>query len=243
MNRLKQGSIIVTGAAGGQGAEQARRLVANGARVVLTDLAEEAGERLALELGNAATFVRHDVSDEGAWGPVVQAALHAGPLRGLVNNAGIYLAAAVLDTSPELMERQFRVNQLGTLLGMKHAGAALRDAGGGSIVNISSTTGLRGVANAAGYGGTKWAMRGMTKSAALEFAPFGIRVNSVHPGLIDTAMLDGRRGQDLTERVRHIPLGRLGTPADVAGLVVFLLSDDSHYITGAEIAVDGGLSL
>lgn len=242
-NSFDERTFVVTGAARGQGAAQARRLVERGAHVVLTDLLDAEGAALAADLGDTAIFIRHDVTEEGSWNEVMALAGRVGRLGGVVNNAGIYLPAAVTDTTPELMERHFRVNQLGVLLGMKHGAAALKGGGGGSIVNISSTTGLRGTPNLAAYGGTKWAIRGMTKTAAVELAPFGIRVNSVHPGLIDTAMLDGRRALDLAERAKQIPMGRLGTPDDVAELVLFLLSDLSGYITGAEISIDGGLSL
>lgn len=243
MNRFPGGVIILTGAARGQGAEQARRLVANGARVVIADVLETEGEQTANELGDAALFVSHDVTSEEAWLNLISRAESFGDVSGLVNNAGVYRPVPLLDTEVAMVEHHFRVNQLGTLLGMKHGGAALKRRGRGSIVNISSTTGLRGTAHSASYGGTKWAIRGMTKTAAVEFAPFNVRVNSVHPGLIDTPMLDVRRGEDLEQRTAKIPMGRLGQPEDVAHAVVFLLSDASGYITGAELAIDGGLSL
>jgi 3alpha(or 20beta)-hydroxysteroid dehydrogenase len=243
MNRFVGGVVVVTGAARGQGAEQARRLVSEGARVVLSDILDEEGRDLATNLGKAAIFIHHDVTSEEGWFALIAEAERFGAMRGLVNNAGIYRPVPLLETEVSMVEQHFRVNQLGTLLGMKHGGAALKRCGRGSIVNISSTTGLRGTINSVSYGATKWAIRGMTKTAALELAPFKIRVNSVHPGLIDTAMLDVRRGEDLEQREAKIPMGRMGTVNDVANAVLFLLSDESDYITGAEISIDGGLSL
>jgi 3alpha(or 20beta)-hydroxysteroid dehydrogenase len=164
-----------------------------------------------------------------------------GGLNGLVNNAGIYRPTTIQETDAALMEAHFRVNQLGVFLGLKMAAPLLKRCNGGSIVNISSTAGLQGIPNAIAYVGTKWAVRGMTKAAAIELASSNIRVNSVHPGLIDTEMLSAR--EDLDRRAALIPLKRMGTAADVAHLVLFLLSDESAYITGAEISVDGALSL
>jgi 3alpha(or 20beta)-hydroxysteroid dehydrogenase len=243
MTSFAGGVYIITGAARGQGAEQARRLVSKGAHVVISDILDEEGRDLVSALGTSAIFVHHDVTSEENWVRLIAESERFGTIRGLVNNAGIYRPVPLLETEVSLVQEHFRVNQLGSFLGMKHGGAALKRLGRGSIVNISSTTGLRGTINSASYGATKWAIRGMTKTAAIELAPYNVRVNSVHPGLIDTAMLDVRRGEDLEQRKAKIPMGRMGTVMDVANAVLFLLSDESDYITGAEIAIDGGLSL
>lgn len=225
------------------GAAQARKIVAQGGSVLIADILVEKGRALADELGPAARFEPLDVTDEAQWSKALNVAYQLGPLRGLVNNAGIFLPASLPDTDPAVFEQHVRVNQFGTFLGMKVVGGALKAQGGGSIVNISSTAGLRGIPQAIAYTGTKWAVRGMTKSAARELGPFNIRVNSVHPGLIDTEMLRVRdRGENLAQAQAQ-PIQRLGTADEVADLVLFLLSDESQFMTGAEITIDGGRSL
>jgi 3alpha(or 20beta)-hydroxysteroid dehydrogenase len=243
MSRFQDKIILVSGAARGQGAAEARRLIKEGARVVLGDVREQEGLELAASLGGCASFRRLDVSDVADWHKVVAHCEQLGGLHGLVNNAGIYQPKPIRDTDPELLEAHFRVNQLGVVLGLKSAAPLMLRSGGGSIVNVSSTAGLQGIPNAIAYVGTKWAVRGMTKTAALELASCNIRVNSVHPGLIDTPMLNSRARDDLERRAALIPLKRMGTVDDVTNLVLFLLSDESAYMTGAEISVDGGLSL
>ena len=245
MARFDGEVVLISGGARGQGAVEARMLVAEGARVVLGDVLEAEGERLAAELGPAnARFLRQDVTVEDDWTKLVSAAeAMGGGLHGLVNNAGIYVPRPLMETDAELFERHTRVNQLGCFLGMKAVVPAMERSGGGSIVNISSTAGLRGSAHALAYSATKWALRGMTKSAAVDLAPRGIRVNSVHPGPIDTAMLHIRSEAEIAERVAQVPMRRLGTAEEVARLVLFLLSGDSAYMTGAELAIDGGASL
>ena len=166
-----------------------------------------------------------------------------GGLNGLVNNAGIYRPATLMETDAELFERHFRVNQLGCFLGMKAVAPLMERSGGGSIVNISSVAGLRGSPGAIAYSATKWALRGMTKAAAIDLAPRQIRVNSVHPGPIDTEMIKIRTPEQNRERVQQVPMKRMGTAEEVAALVLFLLSDESGYITGAEVAIDGGAVL
>ena len=243
MNRFQDKVILVSGAARGQGEAEARRLIKEGARVVLGDVREQEGLELAAGLGDCASFRRLDVSDVADWDKVIAHCEQLGGLHGLVNNAGIYQPKPIRDTDSELPEAHFRVNQLGVVLGMKSAAPLMQRSGGGSIVNVSSTAGLQGIPNAIAYVGTKWAVRGMTKAAALELASCNIRVNSVHPGLIDTPMLNSRARDDLERRAALIPLQRMGTVDDVTNLVLFLLSDESAYMTGAEIGVDGGLSL
>ena len=243
MTRFRDKVVLISGGARGQGAAEARLLVAEGAKVVIGDLREDAGRRLAAELGPAAVFVRHDVTDEAEWRRAVAAAEALGGLHGLVNNAGIFIPRTLLETDTALFEQHTRVNQFGCFLGMKAVVGAMERAGGGSIVNISSVAGLRGAPGAFAYSATKWALRGMTKAAAVELAPRRIRVNSVHPGPIDTEMLNVRSVEENERRVRQVPMKRLGTAEEVARLVLFLLSDDSAYITGAEMAIDGGVSL
>jgi 3alpha(or 20beta)-hydroxysteroid dehydrogenase len=241
MPRLQDKVILITGAARGQGAAEALLFAREGAKLILTDILEAEGQALAAELN--ATFVRHDVSSETDWQTALSAAEAQGALHGLVNNAGIYQPRTMLQTDPALMTLHFQINQLGPFLGMKLAAPLLERSGGGSIVNISSTAGLRGTPRAFAYGATKWALRGMTKAAALELAPKNIRVNSVHPGPIDTPMLNVRTPEQNRQRLESVPMKRMGTAQEVADLVLFLLSDESRYMTGAELAIDGGATL
>jgi 3alpha(or 20beta)-hydroxysteroid dehydrogenase len=243
VTRFKDKVVLISGGARGQGAAEARMLVAEGAKVVIGDVLEDEGRRLAADLGKAAAFVRHDVTQEAEWARAVAAAEEFGGLHGLVNNAGIYIPRTLLETDVALFEQHTRVNQLGCFLGMKAVVGVMERSGGGSIVNISSVAGLRGSPRAFAYGATKWALRGMTKAAALELAPHRIRVNSVHPGPIDTDMLKVRTPEQNAERTAQVPMKRMGTAEEVARLVLWLLSDESIYVTGAEVAIDGGVSL
>ena len=243
MNRLSNKVILISGGARGQGAAEARLFVAEGARVVLGDILEDEGHALAAELGGKAVFVRQDVTREADWSAAVQAAEKLGGLHGMVNNAGIYQPRTLMETSAELFERHMRINQLGCFLGMQAVVPLMERSGGGSIVNISSVAGLRGSPGAIAYSATKWALRGMTKAAAIDLAPRRIRVNSVHPGPIDTEMLKVRTPEQNQERLQLVPMKRMGTAEEVAQLVLFLLSDESGYITGAEVAIDGGATL
>ena len=236
MDRLKGKVIIISGGARGQGAAEARLFAAEGGRVVIGDVLESEGRRLASELGPAAAFVRQDVTQETDWETAVNAAMKLGGLHGLVNNAGIYQPRTLMETETELFERQWRVNQLGCFLGMKAVVSLMQQSGGGSIVNISSVAGLRGSPGAIAYSATKRALRGMTKAAAIDLAPRKIRVNSVHPGPIGTEMLKVRTPEQNQQRLQLVPMKRMGTTEEVASLVLFLLSDESGYITGAEVA-------
>ena len=239
MARLEGRTIIITGAAQGQGAAEARACVAEGAAVVATDVDDERGEALAAEIG--ATYFHLDVASDEQWASVVGATVERhGRLDGLVNNAGIFAAQPMLDADPAMTERIWEINQLGTWSGMRHVAPAMADSGGGSIVNISSIAAMGGYP-AAAYTASKWAVRGMTKTAAKEFAAMGIRVNSVHPGIVDTAMLEGTPPERKAQLAASVPLGRVGTVDDIVGPVLFLLSDESAYMTGAELVVDGGL--
>ena len=243
MDRLKDKIILISGGARGQGAAEARLFVAEGARVVIGDVLEDAGRALAAELGQSAAFVRQDVAQESDWEAAVRAATALGGLHGLVNNAGIYRPATLMETDTAAFERHMRVNQLGVFLGMKAVVPLMERSGGGSIVNISSTAGLRGSPGAIAYSATKWAVRGMTKAAAADLAPKNIRVNSVHPGPIDTEMLHVRTPEENAARLQNVPMKRLGTVDEIAKLVLFLLSDESGFMTGAEVAIDGGATL
>ena len=243
MNRFDNQVFLITGGARGLGAAQARRLVAEGARVVLADLLADEGRAVARSLGAAASFVALDVGDEAQWVQAVAAAERVGPLNGLVNNAGIFKPLPMAQTDTALYNFHVRVNQLGTYLGMRATVPAFERSGGGSIVNISSAAGLFGVPNAVAYTATKWAVRGMTKAAAKELGGRNIRVNSVHPGMINTEMVRERDAAVNEALVQVQPIKRMGTADEVAGLVLFLLSADARYMTGAELAIDGGRTL
>ena len=243
MDRLKGKVILISGGARGQGAAEARLFVAEGARVVIGDVLEAEARQLISELGSSATFVRQDVTLEGDWQKAINAAEKFGCLHGLVNNAGIFQPRTLMETDIELFERHTRVNQLGCFLGMKTVVPLMEQSGGGSIVNISSVAGLRGSPGAIAYSATKWALRGMTKAAAIDLAPRKIRVNSVHPGPIDTEMIKVRTPEQNQQRLQLVPMKRMGTAEEVASLVLFLLSDESGYVTGAEVAIDGGAVL
>jgi 3alpha(or 20beta)-hydroxysteroid dehydrogenase len=244
MGRLDGKVALITGAAGGQGTAEAELFVREGAAVVLTDIDATAGEALARRLKDAgckALFLRHDASHEAAWQAVVAAALKEfGRLHILVNNAGTIARQGIVETTLEAWNRTIAVNLTGPLLGMKHGAPAIRDAGGGAIVNISSTAGLTAHDDAA-YTASKWGLRGLTKTAALQFARWNIRVNSIHPGQIADTGFFASGGEAFAHAARTaIPMGRQGTPRECADLVLFLASDESSFINGAEIAIDGG---
>lgn len=243
MERFKNRVYVISGAARGLGAAQARQIVAEGGRVLLADVLEQEGRALAAELGSAAAFERLDATDEALWAHVVERAQALGPVHGLVNNAGVYKPVPLLQTDPAEFRRHTDINQLGTFLGMRAIVPALERTGGGAIVNISSTVALRSAPNSIAYTATKWAVRGMTKAAALELVDRNIRVNSVHPGPIDTDMLKIRTHEENVRRAQQVPMKRLGHAQDIAAAVLFLLSDESRYTTGAELAVDGGAAL
>ncbi|WP_229897831.1 SDR family NAD(P)-dependent oxidoreductase [Streptomyces finlayi] len=229
--------VVVTGAGRGQGATEARLFAEAGARVVVTDLREDEGQEVAKSLDGQGLFVRHDVADAESWAEVTRAALDAfGRIDALVNNAALWRTAPVDEETQENFETLIRVNLVGPFLGIQAVVSALKEAGGGSIVNISSTAGLVGIRGHAAYGSTKFGLRGLTRASALDLAPYRIRVNSVHPGAIDTPMIAATSGKDWS----HLPLGRMGRPEEVGELVRFLVSDASSYVTGTEFTVDGG---
>lgn len=245
MDRLTGKVAIVTGGAQGQGAAICRAFVAEGARVVIADVADEPGELLAKELGEAAYFQHHDVGDEASWQSTVAAAEERfGLVTVLVNNAGLLRFGEIVKMTLDDFDLLYRVNQRGVFLGMRAVIPGMKAAGGGSIVNTSSTEGLGGMATLTGYVGTKFAVRGMTKAAAMELGRRSIRVNSVHPGMIDTPMTQAHGGRELLDAVAvaKVPLRRTGEPSDVAPLYVYLASDESSYVTGAEISIDGGVT-
>jgi 3alpha(or 20beta)-hydroxysteroid dehydrogenase len=245
MGRLDGKVALVSGSARGQGAAEARLFVREGAQVVVSDILDDAGRALADELGDAATYVHLDVTQENEWAAAVQhAEAHFGRLDVLVNNAGIGIPPRVLlDETVEGHRRTIDVNLHGVWLGMRAAAPVIKRAGGGSIVNTSSIDGIVGVAAMASYTASKFAVTGLTKSAALEWGRDGIRVNSVHPGVISSPMVD-EAPPEVLERLQryldHQPIARMGTPEEVAYLVLYLASDESSYCTGAEFVIDGG---
>jgi 3alpha(or 20beta)-hydroxysteroid dehydrogenase len=244
--RLEGKLAIITGAAGGIGAATAARFAAEGASLLLTDADGAGARRVAGELGARASALAHDVTSEQDWHAVAAAALEAhGRIDVLVNNAGIFLAASLGETSPEDFRRVLEVNTVGVFLGMRAVAPAMTQQRAGSIINVSSVAGLGGSPYLSAYASSKWAVRGMTKVLAKELAPLGIRVNSLHPGQIDTDMNARQREKTpaLVDRlVRAIPMGRIGSPEEVAHAAVYLASEESVYTTGSELAVDGGTS-
>jgi len=249
MGRLDGKVAIISGAARGQGEAEARLFAEEGARVVLGDVLTERGARVAGEIGDQARFVHLDVRDADSWAQAVATAEQDfGPVSVLVNNAGILRYSKLVDTPTDQFREVFEVNQLGPFLGMKAVVPSMLRAGGGSIVNVSSTNGLSGYPATISYTATKWALRGMTRTAAMELGPLGIRVNSIHPGGIDTEMVrpggevEGTPSADtLDRRFAHTPLRRIGQPIEIARLALFLASDESSYSTGSEFVADGGM--
>lgn len=243
MGRLDGKVAIVTGGARGQGAHEARRFVAEGARVVITDLLDELGEQVVADLGDAARYRHHDVTDEAGWEAVVAEAVDTfGGLHVLVNNAGIVSFGAVQDVPTDEFRRVLDINLVGCFLGIRTVAPAMSASGGGSIVNISSVSGIAGTPNTASYVASKFGLTGLSKASAIDLGPLGIRVNSVHPGGIDTPMIhpEGVPLELYEAFYGRLPVPRLGTVDDVANLVLFLASDESSYCTGAEFVVDGG---
>jgi 3alpha(or 20beta)-hydroxysteroid dehydrogenase len=240
--RLAGKTAIITGAARGQGAAEARRFASEGASVVITDVLDTDLKIVAEEIGSAALAVTHDVSSEAAWAAVVQAATETfGGVDILVNNAAIYWTRPLVDENVADFERLLRVNLIGAMLGIQAVVPAMKARGGGSIVNIASFAGTRGIYGHGSYGMSKWALRGLSQVAAIELGTEGIRVNAVLPGSIDTAMLPVAR-EEFEARFNDVPLGRVGTAEEVADVVLFLASDESSYLTGAELHVDGGIN-
>jgi NAD(P)-dependent dehydrogenase (short-subunit alcohol dehydrogenase family) len=247
MGRLDGKVAIISGGARGQGAAETKLFAQEGARVVFGDVLDDQGKKVEAEvreLGGEATYVHLDVTREADWQAVVKTTLaRYGRLNILVNNAGILIRKSIEETTVEDWDRIMAVNAKGVFLGTKHAIAPMRRSGGGSIINISSTAGLVGsLDGSASYTATKGAVRLLTKSTAIQYAKDGIRCNSVHPGPIDTPMIQDTLNDParLERRMRRLPLGRVGTPEDIAYGVLYLASDESSFVTGSELVIDGG---
>jgi 3alpha(or 20beta)-hydroxysteroid dehydrogenase len=238
--RLRGKIAIIAGAASGMGAAQVRHFVEEGARVVLADVNVEKGSALAAQIGSGVLCEYLDVTDEVNWQSIVSRAENYfdAPVDVLVNNAGILREGTVENTTLEEYRLCTEIMQTGVFLGMKSVAGSMRRAGGGSIINISSTAGIVGYRDTFAYVAAKWAVRGMTKAAALDLAAANIRVNSVHPGNTDTPMI-----ADRNYPVDDVPLRRNATVEEISALVIYLASDESRYTTGAEHVIDGGYSI
>jgi 3alpha(or 20beta)-hydroxysteroid dehydrogenase len=236
VGRVADKVVLISGGARNIGGASARMLVDEGAKVVIGDVLDDEGAALAEDLGDAARYIHLDVTSEDDWARAVELAVtEFGRLNVLFNNAGIFNGGQLQRYQRDDWQQMLDVNLTGAFLGIKAAADAMISAGGGSIINTSSIEGLRGTPWAHGYVASKWGLTGLTKSAAMELAPHGIRVNSLHPGRISTPATD-----QMPEGMIPIPLGRPGQPDEVASFVVFLASDESSFSTGAEFVVDGG---
>ncbi|GAA2137099.1 glucose 1-dehydrogenase [Actinomadura napierensis] len=247
MGQLDGKVALITGGARGMGKAHVKRFVAEGAKVVFGDVLEEEGAKLAAELGDDVRFVRMDVTSPDDWQTAIDTATSAfGALNILVNNAGILRHKTIEDMALEEFRQIIEVNLMGQWLGIKSVTPAMRAAGGGSIVNVSSTEGFVGADGLAAYSASKFGVRGLTRSAARELGKDGIRVNSIHPGGIITPLfmqddIIAAKADSADALMKALPLGRMGKTKEVSGLVVYLASDDSSYCTGSEVQVDGGL--
>ena len=242
-NRMAGKIAIVTGGARGMGAATSRMFANEGATVIIADVLTDDGEALAAELGEAARFCRLDVSDEASWSALVDDAMSRhGRIDALVNNAAVVAFGPIVELAATDIDRVLGINVKGTMLGLKHVGVKMCAAGRGSIVNVSSLDGMRGANSLSLYSSSKWAVRGLTKTAALEFGPLGVRVNSVHPGGVNTVMGNpqGLEGAAKNAGYERVPLQRIGEPDEIAAATLFLCSDEASYIAGAELLVDGG---
>lgn len=244
MGRLNGKIAIITGAASGMGLEHAKLFVKEGAKVVITDVNETDGKALETELGSDnALFLTHDVSKLAEWEQVViETEKKFGPVNILVNNAGIGQMVSIEDLTEENYRKVISINQDGVVFGMHSVVNSMKKGTSGSIINISSTAGLAGIKACVAYCASKFAVRGMTKAAALDLAPYNIRVNSVHPGLIDTPILSTATDEVREHMRATIPLNRIGEASEVSKLVLFLATDEASFSTGAEFVADGGVS-
>lgn len=244
--RLKDKVALISGGARGMGAVEAELFASHGAKVALGDVLIEEGQMTAakiVEQGGEAHFQPLDVTDEGQWASIVEETVSRfGRVDVLVNNAGIYRIAPIEQTSVDMLRQILEVNVTGVFLGTREVIPQMRKQGGGSIINISSTAGLAGSANSSAYQASKGAVRIFTKSTAIEHVGAGIRANSVHPGVIDTDMIAELLSdpEERRMRIESVPLKRVGTAMDVAYAVLYLASDESSFVTGAELVVDGG---
>ena len=247
MGQLDGKVALITGGARGMGKSHVRRFLAEGAKVVFGDVLEEEGTELAADLGGDVRFVQMDVTQEDDWRNAVETATTTfGALNVLVNNAGIIRHKTIEDMSLDEFRRILDVNLVGQWLGVKSVTPAMREAGGGSIVNVSSTEGFIGAYGLAAYSASKFGVRGLTKAAARELGQYGIRVNSIHPGGVLTPLslqddVVAATADSADAFLKALPLGRMGKSKEVSGLVVYLASDDSSYCTGSEVLVDGGM--
>jgi len=242
--RLDGKVVIITGAARGQGAAEARLFAQEGARLVLGDILDVEGRAVAQSIGEVARYVHLDVTEEADWTTAVELATSAfGRIDGLVNNAGVLHAAPIAECTRADFERVMAVNLTGPLLGIQAVIEPMAADGGGSIVNISSVSGLAATPGQVAYASSKFGLRGLTKVAAVELGARGIRVNSIHPGIIATPMNEAPELADVDWEgiVGNLPLSRQGVPEDIAWLALFLCSDESAYSTGSEFVADGGL--
>lgn len=244
MGKLDGKVALITGGARGQGAAEAALFASEGATVVVTDVLDADGAATARACGG--TYLHHDVTSESRWDEVVQEVVKAhGRLDVLVNNAGIFKVGGIANTTLDDYMRVIQVNQVGVFLGMRAVSKPMMERGSGAIVNISSIAGMESSPGAVAYGASKWAVRGMTKSAAKELGRYGIRVNSIHPGIIETPMLHeipAFESGNAERFTRRIPLGRIAEANEVAKLALYLSCDDSSYSSGAEFIVDGGMT-
>lgn len=245
MKRLEGKTAIITGAAQGMGAVTAKLFVENGANVIIGDIMEKKGQALADELGDAARFVRLDVTSEADWQKATAEAEKMGPLNVLVNNAGILVFKPIIEQTPEEYMNVLNVNLVGCYNGIRAVIEPMKRAASGSIINISSIDGLQAKNALSAYASSKWGMRGLTKSAALELGHHKIRVNTVHPGGIHTSMGDQDKVTDdegMNAFYKNHALPRVGMPIEVARMSLFLASDEASYSTASEFMVDGGWS-
>ncbi|MDU1278503.1 MULTISPECIES: glucose 1-dehydrogenase [Clostridium] len=242
MERLKNKVAIITGGARGMGESHVRLFASEGAKVVFTDLNEEEGRILEKEIGGNVKFIKQDVTDAASWEKVVEDTEKIfGQVNILVNNAGISINKPLLEITEDEYRKIVDINQVSVFLGTKAVAASMKKSGNGSIVNISSMNGL--VGGAIGYTDTKFAVRGMTKAAAIQLSPLGIRVNSVHPGVIETPMVtEGDSYEVIKKLSKQIPIRRMAKSEEVSNLVLYLASDESSYSTGSEFVIDGGLT-
>jgi len=242
MGKLDGKVVLITGAVRGMGAEYARAFAAEGAKVMFSDILVREGEALVADLGSSAKFVRLDVTSEEDWkNAIAEAERSFGRVQILINHAGVDFYRPFESMTLAEYMRVINVNLVGVFLGMKYILPSMKAAGGGSIVNISSISGLKGRPYGAAYSSSKYGVRGLTQSAALEFAPFGIRVNSVHLGAVENPMQVQKETRDsVREFAKTIPLQRLAVPQELINMVLFLASDDSSYCTAGEFVVDGG---
>jgi 3alpha(or 20beta)-hydroxysteroid dehydrogenase len=242
MKRFENRTVIITGGSRGMGATHARGFVAEGANVVIADVLEKEGRALAEELGKRAIFVHLDVTSESDWTATVAAAEKAfGPVSVLINNAGIVRFGVIEKTDPKVWHQVIDINLTGTYLGIRAVAPSIRKAGGGSIVNISSGAGMTGSHGVGAYVASKWAVRGLTKTAALELARDKIRVNSVHPGNVLTPMIGGAEAAEVgAGAVKHLAIPRIADPEELTQMVLFVASEQASFSTGSEFIADGG---